>query len=80
MTYVFADCVLETHLYTLRRAGRTLQLRPKVFQMLTYLLDHHDRVISKQELTEQLWPGQFISDATLEKIDRYLESQISKAQ
>lgn len=66
MTYVFADCLLDTQLYTLRRAGRVLQLRPKVFQTLTYLLDHHDRVVSKQELTEKIWPEQFISDATLE--------------
>jgi hypothetical protein len=37
MTYKFADCILDTHLHTLHRAGRVQQLRPKVFQMLTYL-------------------------------------------
>jgi class 3 adenylate cyclase/tetratricopeptide (TPR) repeat protein len=31
-----------------------------------YLLTHRDRVVSKQELCEQVWLEQFISDATLE--------------
>jgi DNA-binding winged helix-turn-helix (wHTH) protein/tetratricopeptide (TPR) repeat protein len=40
-------------------------LRPKVFHVLAYLLTHRDRIVAKQELAEQLWPGQFISDETL---------------
>src|SRR4030095_12063259 len=42
------------------------RLRRKVFQALTYLLAQGDRVVSKQELCEQLWPQQFISEAALE--------------
>ena len=66
MIYVFEDCKIDTRLYTLQRAGQTLRLRPKVFQVLLYLLEHRDTVVSKQELAEQVWPDQFISDATLE--------------
>jgi class 3 adenylate cyclase len=66
MRYYFADCVLDTQLYTLARAGTTRQLTPKVFQMLHYLLAHRDRVVSRDELREQVWPDQFISEATLE--------------
>lgn len=66
MLYTFGDCSLNTQLYTLQRAGQALRLRPKVFQVLYYLLQHCDRVIPKQELAEQAWPEQFISDATLE--------------
>jgi DNA-binding winged helix-turn-helix (wHTH) protein len=32
--------------------------------VLHYLLAHRHQVVSKQELCEQLWPQQFISDAT----------------
>ena len=32
MRYVFAECVLDTQLYSLYRAGTTVQLRPKAFQ------------------------------------------------
>ena len=66
MRYTFADCELDTQLYTLRRAGHCLQLRPKVFQVLTYLLENRHRVVSKQELLAQVWPEHFISEATLE--------------
>src|SRR5215467_1081271 len=31
-----------------------------------YLIEHRDRVVSKQELCEQVWEGLAISDATLE--------------
>src|SRR5262249_7164394 len=66
MRYLFADCLLDTQCYLLRRAGQSIPLRPKVFQALTYLLTHRDRVIPKQELCEQVWLAQAVSDATIE--------------
>src|SRR2546430_15198468 len=66
MLSVFGECVLDTQRHELCRAGRVSRLRYKVFQVLIYLLAHADRVISKQELREQVWPQQFISDAALE--------------
>src|SRR6266700_8331271 len=66
MRYAFADCVLDTQLYTLARAGSSRPLRPKVFQVLVYLLTHRDHVVSREELCAQVWPGQFISETTLE--------------
>ena len=66
MRYRFADCVLDTQLYTLERAGQRTRLAPKVFEVLCYLLEHRDRVVSKQELCDQVWEGYAISDATLE--------------
>jgi DNA-binding winged helix-turn-helix (wHTH) protein len=66
MIYVFGECELDTQRHMLRRAGQGIRARRKVFQALTYLLAHHDRAVSKQELCEQIWPKQFISDAALE--------------
>jgi predicted ATPase/DNA-binding winged helix-turn-helix (wHTH) protein/class 3 adenylate cyclase len=66
MRYLFADCLLDTLCYLLRRAGQSIRLRPKVFQALTYLLTNRDRVIPKQELCEQVWSAQAVSDATIE--------------
>src|SRR2546426_6640329 len=66
MLYVFGECTLDTQRYELSRAGRISRLRRKAFQVLAYLLAHPDRVVSKQELCEQVWPQQFISDAALE--------------
>src|SRR5262245_36772607 len=66
MRYVFADCLLDTQLYTLSRAGRSIPLRPKAFHVLRYLLEHRDHLVSKEELCAHVWPAQFISDATIE--------------
>ena len=68
MRYLFGECTLDTEQYVLYRADHALPLQPKVFQVLHYLLTHRDRVIAKVELSGQVWPQQFISDATLEGV------------
>src|SRR5262245_5297387 len=65
MRYVFGDCTLDLQRQELWRAGHLIALRPKVFQLLAYLLLHQERVVPKAELLEQLWAGQFVGDATL---------------
>jgi len=65
MIYHFHDYELDDDLYQLRRANEVVKVTPKVFDVLTYLLRHHDRVVSKEELKEKLWPGQVISEAAL---------------
>jgi len=66
MRYVFAECVLDTALATLHRAGRAIPLRPKVFHLLQYLLEQRAYLVAKDVLCTQVWPGQCISDTALE--------------
>jgi DNA-binding winged helix-turn-helix (wHTH) protein/class 3 adenylate cyclase len=66
MVYVFGECTFDTQRSELCRAGQIRPLRYKVRQVLTYLLAHADRVVSKAELCEQVWSQQCISDAALE--------------
>src|SRR4030095_241147 len=56
----------DTQRYELHRAGVPVPLRPKVFHLLAYLLAQRDRVVPRQELSEQVWPGQYISAITLD--------------
>jgi TolB-like protein/DNA-binding winged helix-turn-helix (wHTH) protein/Tfp pilus assembly protein PilF len=70
MIYRFGDCELDTNLYTLQRCGKTTRLRPKVFRVCLCLLEHRDRVVTREELCAQVWPDQFISQATLEGVIR----------
>jgi TolB-like protein/DNA-binding winged helix-turn-helix (wHTH) protein/Tfp pilus assembly protein PilF len=70
MIYRFAECELDTNLYTLQRGGKTIRLRPKVFRVCLCLLEHRDRVVTREELCAQVWPEQFISQATLEGVIR----------
>ena len=65
MHYRFGDYTLDTQRYELCRTGQRVPLRPKVFHVLAYLLAQRDRVVSKDELMAQVWPGQCISEETL---------------
>jgi predicted ATPase/class 3 adenylate cyclase len=65
MRYVFGDYELDTACYELRRAGTLLPLGRKAFEVLAYLLQHRDRAVTKEELFEQLWPQQFVSESAL---------------
>jgi DNA-binding winged helix-turn-helix (wHTH) protein len=59
-------------LFTLDQDRRLLQrdetdvhLTPKAFDLLVLLIEEAPRVMRKAELHERLWPGTFVSDATL---------------
>jgi DNA-binding winged helix-turn-helix (wHTH) protein len=76
MIYTFTDCELDTQRLTFRRAGHLRHLRPRAFAVLRYLVMHRDRVVDKQELYEQIWPEQFISDATIESTLRAVRQAV----
>ena len=65
MYYSFGDCTLDTQRYELRRSGERVPLRRKVFQVLVYLLEQRDRVVSRDELLAQVWPNQRVGEETL---------------
>ena len=63
--YAFSGCRLDVNRRELQRDGVLLNLRPKAFDMLDQLIEHRDRVVSKDELMDQVWPGRYISETTL---------------
>lgn len=65
MAYLFGDFILDERTYQLRRAGVVVRLEPKVFDVLRYLVLHRERVVSKDELLEKLWPGEHVSESVL---------------
>ncbi len=52
----------------LRRNGEESALRQKSFQVLLYLLEHRERLVTKEELMEALWAGAAVTDDTLVQI------------
>ncbi len=51
--------------YELRCLNAVCHLEPQVLDLLSYLIRHSDRVVTKQELLDHLWLEQVVSDATL---------------
>ena len=65
MRYGFGEYVLDTDRYELRRQGTPVSLAPQAFKLLTYLLEHRDRMVTKEELHEQVWQSKYVADAAL---------------
>ncbi len=61
MLYTFEDFELDTERYELRCTGEARAVEPQVFDVLAYLVKHRDRVVSKHELLDEIWPVGFVT-------------------
>jgi DNA-binding winged helix-turn-helix (wHTH) protein len=61
----FGQFSLDSDRRQIAREGREIHLTPKAFDLLVLLAGQAGRVVRKPELHERLWPGTFVSDATL---------------
>jgi TolB-like protein len=63
--YRFGDHTLDTESLRLTADGEEIAVEPQVFSLLQYLIEHRDRVVSKDEIIEHVWDGRIVSDGTL---------------
>ena len=49
------------------RAGQELHLRQKTFQVLIYLLEQRERLVTKDELIQHIWPHTAVTDNALDQ-------------
>ena len=56
----------------LRSGDRDLQLRPKAFEVLLYLVDNAGRLVGKEELQKTVWRDVVVSDDSLVQCIRQL--------
>src|ERR1051326_714924 len=65
MLYRFRDFEADPAKGSLRRGGEEVPLRRKAFQVLIALLEHQDRLVSKDELFAWVWPDTSVTDDVL---------------
>jgi TolB-like protein/DNA-binding winged helix-turn-helix (wHTH) protein/tetratricopeptide (TPR) repeat protein len=65
--YLLGDLVLEPEARRLSKRGVPMHLTRKPFQVLLYLVEHHDRLVTRRELLDQFWEGHDVYDETLTK-------------
>ena len=65
MQFAFGEYQLDTEARILQDRGRRVPVKPKVFDVLAYLIEHRARVVSQDELLAALWPGVAVSPAAL---------------
>ena len=61
----FGPFTLDASRRLVSRDRSAVHLTPKAFDLLHLLVSEAPRVVTKRELHERLWPGTFVSDATL---------------
>ena len=65
MQFMFDNQKLDTGRRELRRGCEPISVEPQVFDLLAYLVQNHDRVVSKDDLFASVWSGRIVSDSTL---------------
>jgi len=76
MPRAFGDCVFDGERRELTRAGTLVHCGPKLLAMLELLLDAAPRAVTKTEMHQAIWPGTFVTDATLTSLVAELRTAI----
>ena len=63
--YRIDDIEVDVSQSCLRRGGEEFHLRHKTFQVLLYLIEHHQRLVTKTELFDNLWKDTAVTDDAL---------------
>jgi TolB-like protein len=56
---------LDTDCRELWRGEIPVPVQPQVFDLLAYLIENHDRVVTKDDLLKAVWNGRIVSESTL---------------
>jgi TolB-like protein/cytochrome c-type biogenesis protein CcmH/NrfG len=65
LLYSFGSYALDTETRELRRGPELIAVEPQVFDLLVFLIENRDRVVSKDDLIASVWRGRIVSESTL---------------
>lgn len=63
--YEFGPYRLNANECRLWRGTEEIKLRPKLFSLLVIFIEHHGRMLEKEELIRCLWPDSIVEDSNL---------------
>src|SRR5215203_7106651 len=61
----FGKFILDLRRGCLRADNREVELRPKSFEVLRYLVENAGRLVPKDEIIEAVWPNVTVTDESL---------------
>ena len=65
MQFIFDDHTLDVRRRELRKGSEQVAVEPQVFDLLVYLVENRDRVVTKDDLIASIWGGRIVSESTL---------------
>lgn len=81
----YEDIVMDLKLKTVTRSGNLIKLTPKEFNLMKFLLENPERVLSRHEIAENVWDTHFDTGTNFidvyinyirKKIDRSFETKL----
>ncbi|NOT46321.1 MAG: hypothetical protein HOP17_01035 [Acidobacteria bacterium] len=64
-SYRFKSFLLDAAEQQLTRDGELVQLTPKAFDVLVYLVSHGGHLVHKDELMQSVWPDSFVDEVNI---------------
>ena len=65
MNYQFGPYFVDTERLELKCSNDLISVQPQVFSLLVFLIENCERVVSKDEIIENVWNGRIVGDGTL---------------
>ncbi len=65
MIFTIGDYVIDADTHELLRDGLSQKIEPLIFKLLLFMLQNPDRVISRDELINEVWQSRVLSDSAL---------------
>jgi DNA-binding winged helix-turn-helix (wHTH) protein len=65
--HLYQEFTLDLARGCLLRAGQPIHLRPQSYEVLRYLAENKGRLISKDQLIDEVWQGRAVTDGSLGK-------------
>ena len=78
-SYVLGSLRLDVRRREASLGDSSLQLTPKEFDLLAYLLAHRGEAVSRDEILDKVWPGVFVSHRTVDTHVSSLRKKLEEA-
>ena len=67
MRWKIGDYVFDEQQQSLSKNGQECVIEPMLVTLLAYFCAHHDKIISRQQLIDDVWGGRIVSDSAINR-------------
>lgn len=65
MQYSFNDFLIDTELFELKKNNELVSIEPQVLDLIIFLIEKNERLVSKEEIYNSIWSGKVVSESAL---------------
>lgn len=71
-TYRFEDYYFDTKQFLVSKNDQPCFMEPKCIDLLKFLIENADRVVSKDHVRDAVWPGRIVTDSSVSSLVKQL--------